>query len=147
MKTGKEIKTNHFKDYNVIFGSINNKNPKAIFINISSWAEPVNSDILDYTRTIKDINKKVKQSIFNFFYASNDSDFLIDRTIVDLDIRKSGIKFGKRSFANCEITIFLKEEIPLNTEYMKDNLLKISESVIRQSFQENKNFKFHRRKK
>jgi hypothetical protein len=38
MKNGK-IKTNSFRNYNVVFGS-NNNNSKAVYINISAWAEP-----------------------------------------------------------------------------------------------------------
>ena len=40
MKTGKELKLTNFKNYNVAFGCVNNKQPKAIYINISSWGDP-----------------------------------------------------------------------------------------------------------
>ena len=53
MKTGKEIKTNNFKDFNVVFGSVDNKNAKAVYINISAWAEPKSNDDINYTRSIQ----------------------------------------------------------------------------------------------
>ena len=106
MKTGKEIKTELFKNYNIVYGSVNNKNPKAVYINISSWGLPVNKDESNYIRIIKDINKKVKQTLYNYILNNLQDTFIKEQSIVDLDIRKSGIKFGKRSFINCEITLY-----------------------------------------
>lgn len=147
MKTGKEIKINTFKNFNIVFGTINNKITKAVFVNISSWVEPRDINTINYSRVIKDMNKKIKQSLFNFFYYNNETDLLYDRTIVDLDIRESGIKYGKKSFMNCEVTLFLNSEIPINTPYMKEKLLLICKNTIDENFERNKNFKFHRRKK
>ena len=62
MKKGKEIKTTKFKNYNVVFGSVNNKNPKAIYINISSWAQPTEEIGVNYNQVIRNLNK----NIFNF---------------------------------------------------------------------------------
>ena len=67
MKTGKEIKTNRFKNYNVVFGSVNNKNPKAIYINISAWVDPIEEEAVNYNQVLRGLNKKLKQSIFNYF--------------------------------------------------------------------------------
>jgi hypothetical protein len=60
---------------------------------------------LIYTRVIKDLNKKKKQTLFIWYRRIPKFD--LDKTIVDLDIRESGIRFGKRSFINCEVTLFL----------------------------------------
>lgn len=146
MKTGKEIKNNNFKNYNVVFGSVNNKNPKAVYINISAWAEPLEEEGVNYTRSIKDINKKIKNVLFTHFYSEADSDFVRNDTIVDLDIRESGIRYGKRSFMNCEITLFLHTELPVNSDKMSYNLDRITPMVIKSVFDENKTFKFHKKK-
>lgn len=146
MKTGKEIKNNSFKNYNIVFGSVNNKNPKAIYINISAWAEPLELDGINYTRVIKNINKKIKQQLFNMFNVDGCL-FSKDKTIVDLDIRESGIRYGKRSFMSCEITLFSKLEIPVNSELVKIKLNEILESIIKKIFDSNDSFKFHKRKK
>jgi hypothetical protein len=147
MKTGKELKISNHKNYNIVFGSVNNKHPKAIYINLSAWAEPKSDAEISYTRVIRDINKKVKQSLFNEFDLTQDSDFLKERTIVDLDIRESGIRYGKRSFMNCEITLFLNSEIPVNSDKMRPVLDNIIDKVIETTFESNKSFKFYKKKK
>jgi hypothetical protein len=146
MKTGKEIKTNKFKNYNVVFGSVNNKNPKAIYINISAWVDPIEEEDVNYNQVLRGLNKRLKQSIFNYFNSEIDCVFVKDRTIVDLDIRESGIRYGKRSFMSCEITLFLHSEIPVTSEFMKEKLDIISDMIIKTNFETNKTFKFHKKK-
>lgn len=97
MKIGKEIKINKNKNYNIVFGSVNNKNPKAIYLSISAWAEPLQKDCENYSRVIKNIHKNLKQVIYNHL-TNNENDFVKENTIVDLDMRESGIRYGKRSF-------------------------------------------------
>ena len=148
MKTGKEIKIESFKNFNVVIGSVNNKIPKAIFINISSWAEPKDdNDEINYSRIIKELHKKIKQTLYNHLDKLNSNIFNKDRTIVDLDIRESGIKFGKRSFMNCELTIFLDNEHSINSEIIKQYLYDIINHVINETFKTNKNFNFYKKKK
>ena len=146
MKTGKELKMNKFKNYNVVFGSVNNKNPKAIYINISAWAEPLNEEDVNYNRVIKNLHKKIKQVIYNHLYNKSETDFVKENTIVDLDIRESGIRYGKRSFMSCEVTLYLHTEIPANSERMKMNLEDLTPVIIKTVFDNDKNFKFHRKK-
>jgi hypothetical protein len=146
MKNGKELKVTSFKNYNVVFGSVNNKHSKAVYINISAWAEPQNDETISYSRIIKDINKKVKQSLFDIFDSETETEIKKNNTIVDLDIRESGIRYGKRSFMNCEITLFLTSEIPVNSENMKDKLDIVTNKIINSSFENNKTFKFHKKK-
>lgn len=145
MKTGKEIKINKFKNYNVIFGSVNNKTSKAVYINISTWAEPLNETTVNYTRIIKDLNKKIKQCIYNHLsYTKNN--FIKNNTIVDFDIRESGIRFGKRSFINCEITLYLNKEISISSDTMKLELTEITNLLINNVYENNSTFKFYNKK-
>ena len=146
MKTGKELKVTKHKNYNISFGSINNKHSKAVYINLSTWAEPIDENVISYNRIIKDINKKIKQNLYNSFNNEFENYILKDRTIVDLDIRESGIKFGKRSFMNCEITLFMDSEIPVNSEHMKEKLDDIISMVVNSIFEPNKTFNFHKKK-
>jgi hypothetical protein len=146
MKIGKELKINKFKNYNIVLGSVNNRHPKAVYLNISAWGEPQNDNEVNYSRVIKDINKKLKQSLFNLFNLDESSEFIKDRTIVDLDIRESGIRYGKRSFMNCELTLFICSEIPINSDKMQPLLDKVINTVILETFETNKNFKFHKKK-
>ena len=62
MKNGKEVKVTSFKNYNIVYGSVDNKHSKAVYINISAWAEPQDNETISYSRVIKDINKKNPQS-------------------------------------------------------------------------------------
>ena len=143
MKLGKEVKVATFKNYNVVYGSVNNK----VYINISAWAEPTDEDETNYNRVIRELNKKIKQNLFNLFDSCSDCEFIKDRTIVDLDIRESGIKYGNRSFTNCEITLFLNNEIPVNSDMMRPMLDEVVNMLLDDVFDNNKTFKFHRRKK
>ena len=146
MKTGKEIKVNVFKNFTTLFGSVNNKESKAVFINFSAWAEPI-EDVseINISSVIRNMNKHIKQTIYNKLSLS-ESEYMVDRTIVDFDLRKSGIKFGKRSFMNCEITLFLKSELILTDPYIKDDLNILLKHVIKTVFETNPYFKFHKRK-
>ena len=54
MKRGKEVKINLPYQYNVITGTVDNKNPKAIYIQISAWGKPKeNGDSKNYDSIIK----------------------------------------------------------------------------------------------
>lgn len=146
MKTGKEIKTTKFKNYNVVFGSVNNKNPKAIYINISSWAEPLEEENVNYNQVIRNLNKRIRQTLFNIFNGDSECVFDENRTIVDLDIRESGIRYGKRSFMSCEVTLFLHTEMSITTDYMKEKLESVTEKMIKSNFENNKSFNFNKKK-
>jgi hypothetical protein len=146
MKTGKEIKVNVFKNFTTLFGSVNNKESKAVFINFSAWAEPI-EDVseINISSVIRNIDKHIKQTIYNKL-SLTESEFMVDRTIVDFDLRKSGIKFGKRSFMNCEITLYLKSELTLANPDIKDDLNALLKHIIKTVFETNPYFKFHKRK-
>ncbi|MBF0439066.1 MAG: hypothetical protein HQL93_08085 [Magnetococcales bacterium] len=146
MKKGKELKVNCFKNYNVVYGSVNNKNPKALYINISAWAEPKNDSDINYNRIIRDMDKKIRQAIYNHLDASVINQFVKERTIIDFDIKESGVRFGKRSFTNCEITLYMKNEIPVNSEILRPDVDEIIQLIIESVFQESKYFKFYRKK-
>ena len=147
MKKGKELKIQTAKNYNVVYGSVNNKNPKALYINISAWAEPKNESEINYRRIIRDSDKKIRQIIYNSLDGNATTPFLKDRTIMDYDIRESGLKYGKRSFVGCEITIYMKYEIPVNSDFLKPIVNDLINAIIDLGFEENKYFKFYKKKK
>jgi len=147
MKTGKELKISEFKNYNIVYGSVNNKHPKAVYVNISAWSEPKHELETDYNRIIRSTNKKIRQTIHNYFSTDRKTEFIKERTIIDLDIRESGIKFGKRSFISCEITLFLDTEMPITSELMKDKLGILTTLVTNKIFDNHEYFNFYRKKK
>ena len=147
MKKGKELKVEKFKNYNIVFGSVNNKNSKALYINISAWAQPKIEDVTGYGRIIRDIDKKIRQSIYDKLSSNITTPFLKERTILDFDIKESGVKYGKRSFSNCEITLFMKYEMPVNSEGLKPMIDEFIVHIIKTVFETNRNFKFNKKKR
>lgn len=146
MKSGKQIKIENNKDYNITYGCVDNKNPKSVYINITAWAEPLSNEEENYNKIIKSIDKKVRQNVYNFLSQNNTTSFIKDKTIVDLDLRESGIKYGKRSFMSCEITLFQENEVSINSDSMKKDLNIISSLVIDETFEKDKDFKYHKKK-
>ncbi len=147
MKKGKELKTNAFKNYNIVYGSVNNKIPKALYINISGWADPRHDGKSNYNRIIRDIDKKVRQTIYDYLTDNITTPFLKERTILDFDIRESGVRYGKRSYVNCEITLYLRYETPVNSDNLKPSVDDLINTIIVSVFENNKHFKFYKKKK
>jgi hypothetical protein len=147
MKKGKEIKLNSRKNYNISFGSVNNKEPKTAYLNITGWAEPISEDLFDYNKIIRDFNKKIKQHLYQEFSNQLSEHFFDDKIIVDFDIKESGIKFGKRSFMSCEITLYSNNELPVNDDYMKNMMHNIYSHIIKNVFESNEIFDFYKKKK
>jgi hypothetical protein len=83
----------------------------------------------------RDIKHKLLDSI--------DLNIFNGRTIVDLDLRTSGIQEGKRSFMNLEITLFLDEYIDFKSEQLKKSLTTICKYITKNSFKSNRYFSFH----
>ena len=79
-------------------------------------------------------------------FNDKSSNFINERTIVDFDIRESGIRFGKRSFMSCEVTLFSEIEVPVNSEYMKNALTDVSSYLIQKVFENNDTFSFYKKK-
>lgn len=147
MKKGKELKLDLYDNYNIVMGSVDNKNSKAVYINLSAWGQPMLDEELDYTKIIRSINKVIKKNIYDYLNVhDNEKRFYDNRSIVDLDIRKSGIKFNKRSFSNTEITLFLTEELPINSDKIKPIIDGITNTIVQEAFEKNKFFSFHKKK-
>lgn len=147
MKKGKELKVTDFKNYNVVYGSVNNKDPKAMYINISAWAEPKVDEEINYTRIIRNADKNIRQTIYNLIDSTKSTPFFKDKTIVDFDIKQSGVKYGKRSFANCEVTLYLKDEMSVNSDSLKPLINSLINNSITSVFETNEYFKFYKTKK
>ena len=147
MKKGKEIKMGKsYNNYNIISGTVDSKNPRSVYINISAWGEPIDDDGGDYTRVISGLNKRVK----TFLYNNVSLPFNNKRTIVDLDMRESGISLGKRSYMSCEITLYqcdgFSRDMLLTSENLKYAMGRITDEVIAEVFEKDEQFKFHKKK-
>ena len=145
MKRGKEISLSLPYEYSVVSGTVDNHQPKSIYIQISAWGKPkVNKDC-NYENIIRQKSKNVKRKLFEIL--SKDERFHKDRCIVDFNMASSGISYDKRSFMSVELTLFQKEPfVQVNSEELFPSLTKISSDIITDVFEIDKDFEFYRRK-
>ena len=145
MKRGKEISLALPYEYNVVSGTVDNRQPKSIYIQISAWGKPKVDKDGNYENIIKQKSKRVKQKLFEIL--SKDERFHKDRCIVDFNMASSGVSFNKRSFMSVEMTLFQKEPfVQVNSEELFPTLTNISSKIISDVFETDKDFKFYRRK-
>lgn len=142
---GKEIKLDINSNYKISFGSVDSKNPKAIYLKISGWGLPTNDDIeVDYNNVIKKLNKKIRLFVYNNLDRTL---FESDRSIIDLDMRESGIVYSKKSFMSCEITLFQLNNYELNQPIVVNHLECLLRNLIEDVFEDDEYFKFYKDKK
>lgn len=145
MKKGKEIKLNLPYQYNVVGGTVNNKNPKSLYIQISAWGKPKDPHIENYDSILRLKSKRVKRKLNELL---DDNTFHKRNTIVDFNMASSGISYHKRSYMFVEVTLFKKEPLfPVNSEQMKPILNNISEKIISDVFECDEHFEFYLKKK
>lgn len=143
MKRGKEITLNLPYQYNVISGTVDNKNPKSLYIQISAWGLPT-KQYDNYDKVIRNKSTKIKKALFSFI---NNNEFYRDKSIVDFNMASSGVSVGKRSYMSVEMTLFKREPLlPINSDKIIPTLNKISEDIIKSVFEEDEDFKFYRTK-
>ena len=142
-KTGKQLITHDYMNYNVIYGTVDNKNPKSLYLTISAWGQPKQQPITNYTKALRNITKRLKMVLHNNLDSKL---FQVNRTIVDFDMRVSGIEYGKRSYMNCEITLFQKNSFKLQEKIIKDNLDVMLNTIITDVLDNNIYFEFHKTK-
>jgi hypothetical protein len=140
---GTELKINSFSNYNVSFGAMNKNKPKSLYIKISAWGNPKSKGDENYRRVIRKINKRLKAHLYN---GTNKNKFNINKTMVDLDMRESGVAYGKSSFMSCEITLFQYNHHLLRSNIILTELNNISNNIIRDVFIKDEHFKFYKKK-
>ena len=143
MKRGKEITLQSRENYKVKLGTIDNKNPKTIYLNVSAWGKPLTEED-NYDKVINKLRKNIKQNLYSKIGNNN---FEKERYIVDLDMRSSGISQTKRSFMSCEITLFQKEKIPVNDPLMVKLSNELINNIIDECLEKNDYFTFFKTKK
>lgn len=145
MKKGKEIKMGKsYNKFKVTAGTVDSKNPTSVYINISAWGEPTDENTEHYVSVISGLKKEIKTFIYNNLPMTYNK----NRSIVDLDMRESGIAYGKRSFMSCEITLYQTPRngrLLMSTE-LKKSMVEITDKVIKEVFEKYEYFKFHKNK-
>lgn len=142
MSRGKEILLNENEKFLIKLGTIDNKNPKSIFLTISSWTKPKKEEE-NYEKMVTNLRKKIKQKVHDI---QDDKIFNPKRTIVDLDLRSSGISVNKKSFMYCEITMFQNDLLPIKSESIVKYFNRVSNKLISDVFNENSSFEFNKTK-
>jgi len=137
MKKGKSVKLNLFSPIKSVYGTVDSKNLKSLYINIQSWVSP-KFDHDNWNRVVGNLNREIKHSVFN----SIDINLFKENTIVDLDLRTSGISHGKKSFFNLEVNLYTNQEFDFKSIELKESVKKIVRSIVRDNVIENKYFDF-----
>jgi hypothetical protein len=112
MKKGKSVKLNLYNPIKSTYGTVDSKNLKSVYINIQSWVTP-KFEHDNWNRVVCNLSREIKHSVYN----SITTEIFQEKSIVDLDLRTSGISHGKKSFFNLEVN--LSSKITL----MKTNIL------------------------
>jgi hypothetical protein len=105
MKKGKTSKLNVFENAKCYYGTVDSKELKTIYIVIQSWVEP-KKEVQNWDRVTGNLKRQIQHNLLE----SVDLLTFEKHSIVDLDLRTSGIQMDKRSFMNLEITLFLKDK-------------------------------------
>jgi hypothetical protein len=141
MKRGKSVKLNTYAPIKTIYGTVDSKNLKSIFINIQSWVEP-KQDSESWVRVVNNLRRQIYYSVSrNVNYKLFSQNF-----IVDLDLRTSGVLLGKKSFFNLEINLYTNHQLDFKSTDVKDMVKKIIKAVYTENIMDNNYFQFTRTK-
>ena len=142
MKKGKSIKLNLFKTIKTSYGTVDSKELKSIYVNVQSWVSP-KTDYDNWNRIVCNLGREIKHSV----YDSIDKNVFQERSIVDLDLRTSGLNYGKKSFFNLEINLFTNNNFDFKSQNIKDSVKTIVKSVFQKNIKNNTYFSFSPSKK
>jgi len=143
-KQGREVRTDISDVFRTSYGTVDSSTLKSLYLNLSTWIEPL-EEVDNWDRPIK----KFKYKIDNLIHRElKDTEFK-GKAIVDLDLRASGMRVGKRSFMRCEVTMFLNSRNKHNIKsiILSKTINDITEKVINGPLSTTKSFKFHKKKK
>lgn len=130
-------------NFNILSGTVDNKKPKSLYLNISAWVEPLINEDLNYKNIIRDINKKIKTEVYN---KLDTKVFQTNKNIIDFDMRESGINYGKKSYMSCEITLFQIHSFKIQETIIQDSLNELVNNIIQNVFERDIYFNYHKTK-
>lgn len=142
MKKGKSVKMNLSNLFKSSYGTVDSKNLKSLYINIQSWVLP-KEEYENWNRIVGNLNREIKHTVFD----SLNSNIFSKNSIVDLDLRTSGIVAGKKSFFNLEINLYLDKEMDFKSQQLRDSVKKIVKDIQKTNINNNNYFEFSLTKK
>jgi hypothetical protein len=137
MKKGKNVKLNLSNYFKSAYGTVDSKDLKSIYINIQSWVTP-KQDSENWNRIVGNFGRELKHTVFQ----SIDNSVFIPQSIVDLDLRTSGIFYGKKSFLNLEINLFTEKDFDFKSNELKNSIKKIINNIQNINITPNEYFDF-----
>ena len=138
MKKGKTAKINGFRTSKVIYGTVDSKEFKSLYLNLQTWAEP-KEDYVTWVRITQNMSRSIKHSV----YDNIDKTLFDDKFIIDMDLRTSGLHMKKKSFLNLEINLFLIDEVDFKDIKLKRKLKSIIKGIYDDVLNKNEYFKFY----
>jgi len=144
VKHGREITLKISDLFRTSYGTVDISSLKSIFLSLSTWVEPI-EDMQDWYKIIKAFKSNIKKTINKELELTPFKDIII----VDLDLRASGVKKGKRSFMKCEVTFFLEDTkgSDIKSKEIVTPINTITNKLITTSFLKSNTFVFHKSKK
>ena len=140
MKTGKFITLGYYGNVKIGYGTVDYKNLKTIYIKLNSWIEPEDEE--EFNELLSKTKRKIKLRIYDL-----KSDLFKKESIVDLDVRTKGIKLGKKSFINLEITLFTQKHFDIRTKEIKNMIKSLVKDIIDLDLDDKILFNFSKNKK
>jgi hypothetical protein len=137
MKKGKSVKLNLYSPIKSVYGTVDSKNLKSLYINIQSWVTP-KFEHNNWNRVVCNLSRDIKHSVFN----SINPLLFKEQSIVDLDLRTSGISHGKKSFLNLEVNLYTNSEMDFKCLEIKDSVKTIIKNIVKENVIQNKYFEF-----
>lgn len=142
MKKGKSVRLNLSEKFKSTYGTVDSKNLKSIYINIQSWVCP-KLELDNWNRVVCNLSRELKHTVFD----SIDTKIFKKNSIVDLDLRTSGIGVGKKSFFNLEINLYLENNEDFKSFEIKNSVKKIVSDIYNTNINKNNFFEFTLTKK
>ena len=137
MKKGKSVKLNLYNPIKSVYGTVDSKNLKSLYINIQSWVTP-KFEHDNWNRVVCNLSRDIKHSVFN----SINHELFKEQSIVDLDLRTSGISHGKKSFLNLEVNLYTTQEMDFKSPEIKNSVKQIIKNIFKENVIQNKYFEF-----
>ena len=124
MKKGKFISIGVYSNVKIGYGTVDYKNLKTVYVQLNSWTQP-SVDEHDFNKLISKTRRQIKEKIYNL-----NTEYFKRESIVDLDIKTSGIKTNKRSFMDLEITLYVEKHFDVRSKDVKNIVTNLSENII-----------------
>jgi hypothetical protein len=137
MKKGKSVKINLYTPIKTVYGTVDSKNLKSLYINMQSWVTP-KFEHNNWNRVVCNLSRDIKHSVFN----SINHKLFKEQSIVDLDLRTSGILHGKKSFLNLEVNLYTNNEMDFKCSEIKESFKTIIKNIVKENVIQNKYFEF-----